>query len=83
MFIHWKPGAEAEALIFWLPNAQNQLIGKDPDAGKGRRQEEKGTTEDKIVGWHHRFNGHESEQALCVGDGLGSLACCCPWGRKE
>ena len=53
------------------------------DAGKIERQEEKGTTEDKMVGWHHRLDGHEFEQALGVGDGLGSLACCSPWGRKE
>ena len=59
------------------------LFGKDPDAGKDRRQEEKGTTEDEMVGWHHRLNGHEFERALGVGDGQGSLACCSPWGRKE
>ena len=53
------------------------------DAGKIERREEKGTTEDKMVGWHHRLDGHEFEQALGVGDGLGSLACCSPWGRKE
>ena len=49
----------------------------------GRRQEEKGTTEDEMVGWHHQLNGHEFEQALGVGDGQGILACCSPWGRKE
>ena len=53
------------------------------DAGKIERREEKGTTEDKMVGWHHQLDGHEFEQALGVGDGLGSLACCSPWGRKE
>ena len=53
------------------------------DAGKIERQEEKGTIEDKMVGWHHRLDGHEFEQALGVGDGHGSLACCSPWGRKE
>ena len=53
------------------------------DAGKDRRREEKGTTEDEMVGWHHRLNGHEFEQALGVGDGQGGLACCSPWGRKE
>ena len=53
------------------------------DAGKIERPEEKGTTEDKMVGWHHRLDGHEFEQALGVGDGHGSLACCSPWGRKE
>ena len=62
---------------------KSQLIRKDPDAGKDRRHEEKGTTEDEIVGWHHRLDGHESEQALGDGDGQGGLACCSPWGRKE
>ena len=56
---------------------------KDPDAGKGRKQEEKGTAEDEMVGWHHQLNGHKFEQALGVGDGQGSLACCSPWSRKE
>ena len=56
---------------------------KDPDAGKDWRQEEKGTTEDKMVGWHHWLNEHEFEQAPGVGDGQGSLACCSPWGCKE
>ena len=59
------------------------LIGKDPDAGIDWRQKEKGTTEDDMVGWHHWLIGHESEQALGVGDGQGSLVCCSPWGRKE
>ena len=61
----------------------NELTGKDPDAGKDWREEEKETTEDEIVGWHHRLNGHEFEQAPGVGDGQGGLACCDPWGRKE
>ena len=51
--------------------------------GKDGKQEEKGTTEDEMVGWHHRLIGHKFEQALGVGDGQGSLACCSPWGRKE
>ena len=58
-------------------------LEKNPDAGKDWRQEEKGTTEDEMVGWHHQFYGHEFEQTLGVGDGQGSLACCSPWGRKE
>ena len=58
-------------------------VGKDPDAGKDWRQEEKGTTEDEMVGWHHPLDRHEFEQALGVGDGQGGLACCSPWGRKE
>ena len=62
---------------------RERLTGKDPDAGKDWRQEEKGTTEDEMVGWHHRLNEHEFEQALGVGDGQGSLACCSPWGCKE
>ena len=62
---------------------KNWLIGKDPDAGKDGRQEEKGTTEDEIVGWPHRLNGHKFEQALGVGEGQGGLAGCSPWGRKE
>ena len=55
----------------------------DSDAGKDWKQEEKGTTEDEMVGWHHQLCGHEFEQAPGVGDGQGSLACCSPWGRKE
>ena len=62
---------------------KNQLIGKEPDAAKERRQEEKGMTGDEMVGWHHRLNGHEFEQAPGVGDGQGSLVCYSPWGRKE
>ena len=78
-----KTDAEAEAPIFWLPVAKNWLIGKDPDSGKDWGQEEKGTTEAEMVGWHHRLNGHGFEQAPGVGDGQGSLACCSPWGHKE
>ena len=62
---------------------KSQLIGKDPDAGKDWREEEKGTTEDKMVGWHHWPNGHEFEQAPGDGEGQGSLWCCSPWGCKE
>ena len=67
----------------WPPDAKNWLTGKDPDDEKDQRREEKGTTEDEMVGWHHRLNGHEFEQALRVGDGQRSLACCSPWGCKE
>ena len=77
-----RADAEVQAPILWPPDAKNWLIGKDPDAEKDWRQE-KGTTEDEMVGWHHRLNGHEFEQALGVGDGQGRLACCSPWGRKE
>ena len=75
-----RTDAEAEAPILWPPHAKNQLIGKEPDAGKDWRQEEKGMTEDEMVGWHHWLNGHEFEQALGDGEGQGSLECCGPWG---
>ena len=65
------------------PDAKIWFIGKDPDAGKDWRQEEKGMAEDEMVGWHHRLNGHAFEQALGVGDGQGSLVCYSPWGCKE
>ena len=67
----------------WPPDAKNWLIRKDPDARKGWRKWEKWTTEDEMVGWLHQLDGHESEKALGVGDGQGSLVCCSPWGRKE
>ena len=73
----------AGAPILWPPDVKNWLIGKDPDAGKDWRQEEKGMTEDEMVGWNHWLYGHEFEQAPGVGDGQGSLACCSPWGCKE
>ena len=74
--------SEAEAPILWPPDVKNWLIGEDYDAGKDWRQE-KGMTEDEMVGWHHRLNRHEFEQALGVGDGQGSLMSCNPWGHKE
>ena len=74
---------DAEASILWWPDVNSQLIKKDPDAGKDWRQEEKWTTEDEMVGWHHRLDGHEFEQAPGDGEGQGSLACCSPWGCKE
>ena len=70
-------------LELWPPNVKNWLIGKDPNAGKDWRQEEKGTTEDEMVGWYHQLDGHEFEQTLAVGDGQGSLACCSPWVAKS
>ena len=82
MFIG-RTDVEAETPVLWPPDAKNGLIGKDPDAGKDWRQEDKGTTEDEIVGWHHRLNGHEFEQTLGVGDEQGGLACCSLWGCKE
>ena len=78
-----RTDAEAETPILWPPDVKSQLIGKDPDAGKDWRQEEKGTTEDEMVGWHHWLDGHEFEQAPGVGDRQGGLECCSPWGRKE
>ena len=68
-------------LQFWLPDVKSLLIGKDPDAGKGWRQEKKGMAEDEMIGWHHQLYGHEFEQALGVGDRQGSLACCSTWGH--
>ena len=68
--------AEAEAPMLWPPHANSRLIGKDHDAGKDWRQEEKGTTEGEMVGWHHPFNGHEFEQTLGDSEGQRSLACC-------
>ena len=69
-------------LILWSPDVKSQLIGKDPDAGKDWGQE-KGTTEDEMVGWHHSLDGHEFEQAPGDGEGQGSLVCCSPLGHKE
>ena len=76
----------------WTPRGSKNIIGNSkqqrtinlhPDAGKDWRQEEKGMTEDEMVGWHHRLEGHGFEQVLGVGDGQGRLACCSPWGHKE
>ena len=62
---------------------KSRLTGKDPDAGKDREQEEKAATEDEMIGWHHRHDGHAFEQALGDGEGQGSLARSSPWGCKE
>ena len=78
-----KNDAKAETAVLWPPHAKSWLIGKDPDAGKDLRQEEKGTTEDEMVGWHHRLNGHGFEWTPGVSDGQGGLACCGSWGCKE
>ena len=77
-----RTDAAAETPIIWPPDAKNRLTGKDPDARKDWRQKEKGKTEDEMIRWHHRL-GQEFEQALRVGDGQGSLACCSPWGCKK
>ena len=78
-----RTDAEAELLMLWLPHAKTWLIGKDPDAGRDWGQEEKGTTEDEMAGWHHRLDAHESACTPGVGDGQGGLACCDSWGCKE
>ena len=75
--------AKAETPILWPPDPKSWLTGKDPDAGKDWRREEKGRTEDEMVGWHHRFNGHGFGWTLGVGDGQGGLECCGSWGHKE
>ena len=78
-----RTDVETETPILWPPDAKSWLIGKDPDAGKDCGLEEKGTTEDVMVGWHHRLNGHGFGWTLGVGDGQGGLACCALWVCKE
>ena len=84
-----SPGCSLEGLMLklksalWPPDAKSWLIWKDPDAGKDWGQEEKGMTEDEMVGWHHRLDGHEFGWTPGVGDGQEGLACCSSWGRKE
>ena len=78
-----RTDVKAEAPILWPPAVKSCLIWKDPDVGKGWRHEEKGMTEDEMVGWHHWFNGHELEQTLGDSEGQRSLLCCSPWGCKE
>ena len=78
-----KTDAEVETPILWPPHVKSWLIGKDCDAGRDWRQEERGTTEDEMVGWHHRLDGHGFGWTLGVGGGQGGLACCGSWGRKE
>ena len=75
--------AEAETPILWPPNSKNWLIGKDLDTRKDWRQEEKGMTENEMVGWHHQLDGHEFEQTPGDSEGWGSLVCCSPWGCIE
>ena len=74
---------DAEAPILWPPAVKSQLIGKDPEAGNDWGKEEKGMTEDEMVGWHHWLNGHEFEQSQGDSEGQGSLVCCSSWGPKE
>ena len=78
-----RTDVEAETPVLWQPDAKSWLIWKDSDAGKDWRREEKETTEDEMVGWHHRLNGHEFESTLGFGDGQGGLVCCSPWVGKE
>ena len=75
--------AKAETPVLWPPHEKSWLIGKNSDARRDWRQEEKGTTEDEMAGWHHGLDGRESEWTPGVGDGQGGLACCDSWGRKE
>ena len=78
-----RTDVEAETPILWPPDAKSWLIGEDPDAGKDWGLEEKGTTEDEMVGWHYQLNGHDFGWIPRVGDGQGGLACCSSWGCKE
>ena len=78
-----RTDAKAEAPILWPSDAKNWLIGKAPNAGKNWRQEEKGATEDEIVGWYHRLKGHEFEHVPGNDEGQEGLECCSPWGHKD
>ena len=78
-----RTDCEAETSILWQPDVKNWLIGKDCYTGKDWVQQEKGKTEDQIVWWHHRLNGHEFEKISGVGNGQGILLCCSPWGLKQ
>ena len=75
--------AKAETPVLWPPHVKSWLIGKDSDARRDWGQEEKGTTEDEMAGWHHRLDGREFVWTPGDGDGQGGLACCDSWGRKE
>ena len=83
---HWvffgRNDVKAETPVLWPPHAKSWLIGKDSDAGRDWGQEETGTTEDEMAGWHHWLDGRESGWTLGVGDGQGGLACCDSWGRR-
>ena len=76
-----RTDADAETPTLWPPDGKSWLLGKHSDAGEDWGQEEKGATEDEMVGWHHQFNGQEFEQTPRDSEGQGSLACCSPWGR--
>ena len=79
----WRTDVEVETPILWSPDAKSWLTGKDPDAGKDLGQEEKKTTEDEMIGWHHRLDGHGFGWTPGVSDGQGGLVCCNSWGCKE
>ena len=78
-----RTDSKVKAPNLWWPDVKNRLTGKDPDAGKDWRQEEKGMTEDEMVGWHHWLNGHEFEEALGDSEGQRGLTCCSPWVAKS
>ena len=78
-----RTDAEAEAPMLWPPDVKSQLIGKDPDAAKDWGQEQKWSTDDEMVGWHHQLNGHESVQTPGGSEGQGNLVWYSPWGHKE
>ena len=82
MFIG-RTDVKAETPLLWPPDAKSWLIWKDPDPENDWGQEEKGVTEDEMVGWHHQLNGHGFGWTPGAGDGQGGLACCGSWGRKE
>ena len=77
-----RTDAEAETPVLWPPHVKSWLIGKDPNARKDWGQEEKGTTEDEMAGWHHLLDRHEFGWTPGSGDGQGGLACCDSWGRR-
>ena len=78
-----RTNAEAETPVLWPPHVKCWLVGKDSDAGRDWGWEEKGMTEDEMVGWHHWLDAHEFGWTPGVGDGQGGLACCYSWGHKE
>ena len=78
-----RTDAEAKTPLLWSLDVKNWLFGKDPDARKDLRQQEKGMSEDEMVGWHHQLNSHEFEQTLGDTEGQGRLVCFSPWGCKE
>ena len=78
-----RTDAEVETPVLWPPHSKSWLIGKSPDAGSDWEQEEKGTTEDEMVGWHHQLDGHGFKLTPGVSDGQGGLACCDSWGLNQ